>query len=230
MKNISIIETCLIRFVLSLTFVVMEGGHIKPFTRTVFKDESSLYGHFSTESYVPAKYIWWIVVLVPTTIILLFYVIPRKKEDHKYADIKNALLCITLLFPLNGVLTNIIKLAVGRPRPDFFYRCWPDQGYPENIDAFKIHSDGIQDLNCYGDADTIIEGRKSFPSGHSSFSFATFGFVFFYISGKLNVFSASHKAIERNVLLALFSLLGKMNEQTINATNTQVIRSEHYAK
>ena len=211
MKNVSIIETCLIRFALSVAFVVMEGGYIKPFTRTVFKDESSLYGHFSTESYVPAKYIWWMLVLVPMTIILLFYVLPRKKEDHKYVDIKNALLCITLLFPLNGVLTDIIKLAVGRPRPDFFYRCWPDEGFPKNPDAFTIHSDGTQDLKCYGDGDIIIEGRKSFPSGHSSFSFSTFGFVFFYISGKLNVFSGSQKTIERNVLMVLFCLLGKMN-------------------
>ena len=100
MKNVSIIETCLIRFALSVAFVVMEGGYIRPFTRTVFKDESSLYGHFSTESYVPAKYIWWMLVLVPMTIILLFYVLPRKKEGHKYVDIKNALLCITLNYLL----------------------------------------------------------------------------------------------------------------------------------
>merc|ERR1712223_1631003 len=125
----------------------------------------------------------------------------------RFVDLKNAILCVTLLLPLNGVVTDIIKLTVGRPRPDFFFRCWPDRGYPEDVSVFEIHKDGTQDLKCAGDILTLAEGRKSFPSGHSSFSFATFGFVFFYISGKLNVFSASHKAIERNVLLALFSLL-----------------------
>ena len=57
-----------------------------------------------------------------------------------------------------------------------FYR--PDGIVPE--DAFDSEY-----LNCTGNLDVILEGRKSFPSGHSSFSFAAWGFVFFYLSGKL---------------------------------------------
>ena len=80
---------------------------------------------------------------------------------------------------------------VGRPRPDFAYRCWPNSGGK----PWTTQEDSIftkrepQDLHCHGDVKKITEGRKSFPSGHSSFSFAVFGFMFLYLSAKLRIYS-----------------------------------------
>ena len=64
-----------------------------------------------------------------------------------------------------------------------------------------------EDLKCTGDPGTIIEGRKSFPSGHSSFSFAAWGFVFFYIAGKLGTFHCSRPISTWRLLLPLIFLL-----------------------
>ena len=209
-KLLRALEDVLLRLILLIMFLLMERKDLEPFHRIVHKDESNLYGHPKTLDYFPGKYLWLMVFIVPILSVLIVQACQRRKEDYRFVDLKNAILCVTLLLPLNGVVTDIIKLTVGRPRPDFFFRCWPDRGYPEDVSVFEIHKDGTQDLKCTGDILTLAEGRKSFPSGHSSFSFSTFGFVFFYICGKLNVFTPSQKLKESTFLLCLSCLLGKL--------------------
>ena len=209
-KYLRIFEEALVRLTLLIVFLLMERKDLEPFQRIVHKDESNLYGHPKTQDYFPGKYLWFMVFIVPIFSVLLVQACQRRKEEYRFLDLKNAILCITLLLPLNGVVTDIIKLTVGRPRPDFFFRCWPDRGYPEDVAVFEIQKDGTQDLKCTGDHLILAEGRKSFPSGHSSFSFSTFGFVFFYICGKFNVFTPSQKLKESTFLLCICCLLGKL--------------------
>ena len=102
-----------------------------------------------------------------------------------------------------------------RPRPDYYWRCYPDGVVPE-------------DLHCTGDRSDVIEGRKSFPSGHSSCKLITdviklirrvnlstgifTGSVYLslYLASKLMVFNQNGRGHSLRLLLVLTPLLVAM--------------------
>ncbi|XP_068249246.1 phospholipid phosphatase 5 isoform X2 [Palaemon carinicauda] len=165
----------LIRAMLSIIFLELE--QTSPFVRKIHFDELWLYKNPRTPSYVPTSVLWPLVFAVPTSVMFLYFI--KKRDKTEFCQ---SLLSLSLALGLNGVITNLIKLIVGRPRPDFFYRCFPDGHHGDLGDAADIGS------LCTGEADAIEEGRKSFPSGHSSFSFCSLGFLSLWLCGKLSVF------------------------------------------
>ncbi|XP_076467429.1 phospholipid phosphatase 5-like isoform X2 [Babylonia areolata] len=91
---------------------------------------------------------------------------------------------VTLSIYVTGCITNIVKLLVGRPRPDFLSRCYPE-GLPDHMDFTQ----GVSRMSCPGNEQLVLNGMKSFPSAHASLSFSSLGFVALYVGGKLRVFN-----------------------------------------
>ncbi|CAG9789767.1 unnamed protein product [Diatraea saccharalis] len=151
--SFSLFIEILVRIVLVLAFCYMET--MPPFVRVIHRPElESEYKYPRKESYVPGGAMWAIVLSVPCMLSLLAWA-----ACNDCNDAFEILLAWSLGLGINGVLTDMIKLISGRPRPDFFYRCFPDGVETE-------------DLQCTGDPLDIMEGRKSFPSGHSSYKSA----------------------------------------------------------
>ncbi|KAK3585479.1 hypothetical protein CHS0354_003327 [Potamilus streckersoni] len=142
----------------------------KPFFRIIQPEEYWLYNFPSTPSYYPSWLLWITVILVPTVTVGGFWILNRD-----VTDLIQGVLGANLSVFLAGSITNCLKLGVGRPRPDFLARCFPD-GHIKD------------DMKCTGNIDIVIEGYKSFPSGHSSLSFSCMVYVSLYLAGKLHSF------------------------------------------
>lgn len=164
---------------------------IHPFYRFVGKDMMTDLKYPLKSNTVPLWSVPVYAVLLPVIIFLIIYL--RRRCVY---DLHHAVLGLLFSVLITGVITDAIKDAVGRPRPDFFWRCFPD-----GKDAY----DSWGNVVCHGDLNDIREGHKSFPSGHTSWSFAGLGFLSLYLSGKIRVFD--RKGHVAKVCLTLLPLL-----------------------
>jgi diacylglycerol diphosphate phosphatase/phosphatidate phosphatase len=96
-------------------------------------------------------------------------------------------------------ITDIVKNAVGRPRPDLISRCKPAPGTaPAKLVTIDVCTET--------DHHILHDGWRSFPSGHSSFAFSGLGFLALFFAGQLHVFRP--RTDLGRVLIALAPLLG----------------------
>ncbi|WCJ25316.1 lipid phosphate phosphatase 3 [Euphorbia peplus] len=147
---------------------------MQPFYRFVSKDMMTDLKYPMKSNTVPIWTVPVYAILLPLVVFIVIYF--RRRDVY---DLHHAILGLFYSMLVTGVLTDSIKNAVGRPRPDFFWRCFPDG---------KDVYDKLGDVICHGDESVIKEGHKSFPSGHTSWSFAGLGFLSLYLSGKIQVF------------------------------------------
>ncbi|KAL5726569.1 hypothetical protein ACHQM5_009603 [Ranunculus cassubicifolius] len=176
---------------LLLGAIIVGLNVIHPFYRFVGKDMMTDLKYPLKSNTVPTWAVPMYAVLLP--IVIFVFVYYRRRDVY---DLHHSILGLLFSVLVTGVLTDAIKDGVGRPRPDFFWRCFPDG---------KDFYDHLGDVICHGKDSVIKEGHKSFPSGHSSWSFAGLGFLSLYLAGKIQVFDGrGHVA---KICIVIFPLL-----------------------
>lgn len=144
-----------------------------PVIRHIDEDELSDYRYPSHPSYITKNNLYLILTSVPLTIFICQYLI-NLKQRSTLSEIYVALSGLTLAYCINGMFTASLKLIIGRPRPNFFLRCFPE-GYGTNIDE------------CTGEYEGMMDGRKSFPSGHASFVFTGFIYMMLHLNKSMDL-------------------------------------------
>jgi diacylglycerol diphosphate phosphatase/phosphatidate phosphatase len=149
-------------------------------------------------------------LLIPLAILVAYNVVfhsPVTKHEVTY-------LSFGISIVLSGVITDIVKNAVGRPRPDLLSRCQPaEETKPDALVTIDVctREDGFM----------LQDGWRSFPSGHSSFAFAGLGFLSLFLAGQLHVFRYSTGGRDLSRTLAFLAPL-------IGAVVIAISRCEDY--
>ncbi|KAL8449584.1 hypothetical protein Emed_003016 [Eimeria media] len=80
------------------------------------------------------------------------------------------------------VLTEVLKNVVGSLRPHFLSVCKP------NWEQLVCKRGGeyvyVSSYECRGEESSVVEARRSFPSGHSSFTFCGMLYTALYLQGR----------------------------------------------
>jgi len=116
-------------------------------------------------------------------------------------DAHSSTLGLVLSLAITGAITQIVKVTVGRPRPDLISRCMPLSNAV--IPQYQLATASICTQT---DRFIMTDGWRSFPSGHASLSFAGLAFLSFYLAGKLHLFDKRGRAPK--AWLALIPLAG----------------------
>ncbi|KAF2726176.1 PAP2-domain-containing protein [Polychaeton citri CBS 116435] len=130
------------------------------------------------------------IPLVP----LALYNLALRPDLHK-AHVTLLGLAITIFSTL--FLTDVFKDAIGRPRPDLIARCKPRSDAPHGrLVDISICTESSHHL--------LHDGWRSFPSGHSSFSFAGLGWLSFFIASQTHAFRPGASLIVVALTIAPF--------------------------
>ncbi|MCO5605100.1 hypothetical protein L7F22_059280 [Adiantum nelumboides] len=168
---------------------------IDPFYRYVGEQFIQDYMYPLKSNTIPFQAVPAIAVGIPLVVFIIYFLYTKD-----ITDLHHAVLGLLFAVLITGVITDSIKNAVGRPRPNFFWRCFPD--------GIARYNNITSEVQCTGEASVIREGHKSFPSGHTSWSFAGLGFLSLYLAGKLQLFN--RRGHVGKLVIVGFPLLGAL--------------------
>ncbi|RKP02293.1 hypothetical protein CXG81DRAFT_25073 [Caulochytrium protostelioides] len=188
---------------------------INTMTRLFRLDDPSIAAPLIVET-VPAWLMAVLGVLLPFVVQIGVAVATRRT----FIDFHNSTLGLGLSLTLTLLVTFLAKNIMGLLRPNFLARCQPSTD-PAVMQAAAVTIGQIVWYNetiCTGDHDIIMEGRRSFFSGHTSLSFAGLGFLSLYLCGKLHVFDRTGRVCRLAlgiwpIVLAIYIGLSRLHDQ-----------------
>ncbi|XP_004869690.1 phospholipid phosphatase 3 isoform X2 [Heterocephalus glaber] len=173
-------------FMASLPFLIIETSTIKPYHRGFYCSDESIKYPLKTGETINDAVLCTVGIVIAILAIITgeFYRIYYLKETSR-STIQNPYVaalykqvgCFLFGCAISQSFTDIAKVSIGRLRPYFLSICDPD------ISQINCSQGYIQNYQCRGPDNKVQEARKSFFSGHASFSMYTMLYlVVFFVS------------------------------------------------
>lgn len=160
-----------------LFFVV--GERAQPFSREFYLGDMLISHPYTSHERVLGQECIAISFFVPVLAIVAISVYRAKGFTRQCLNQLNVgLLALTLALALNGCITDALKCWISRPRPDFLDRCGPAKGTPKHTMV------SIDVCTAPYGQNTLVDGMKLTPSGHSLIAFAGLGFLTLWLFGQ----------------------------------------------
>ncbi|KAG7571140.1 hypothetical protein FFLO_00965 [Filobasidium floriforme] len=153
--------------------------------------DTSLLHPYAEHERIPVWALALIAGIFPLIVILVWAGAGRKS----WFDAQVGALGLGLSLGLTSTFTNIVKITVGRPRPDIVARCVPPLDYTSNP-LF-----GLTSWTICTRTDELQEGFRSFPSGHSSFGWAGMWYLALFAAGKMRIWDRRGYTLKSWLLL-----------------------------
>ncbi|XP_068095518.1 phospholipid phosphatase 3 isoform X1 [Hyperolius riggenbachi] len=176
---------CLI--VAALPFLIIESNQIQPYRRGYYCDDESIKYPLKRGETINDAVLSAVGILISILAIIvgecfrIYYL-----KERSYSFIQNPYVsalykqvgCFIFGCAISQSFTDIAKVSIGRLRPHFIEVCKPD---PSTVECSLGYVVGYV---CTGDASKVMEARKSFFSGHASFSMYTMLYLVFYLQAR----------------------------------------------
>lgn len=161
-------------FLLALGYFLIQL-FVDPFHRMFYLDDINHQYPHALHERVPLLQLLIYSAGIPA-LVLLLWVIFARPDPHKAHVV---LLGLLISHVLTMFITDTIKNAVGRPRPDLIARCKPPPDTPKHQ---LLDWTVCTETNHH----TLHDGWRSFPSGHSSTAFAGLFYLSLFFAGQLH--------------------------------------------
>jgi len=184
-------------FIIILSLAIIPLSIIKPFERQFRLDDDTISHPYKKDETFSTPVLVFCGVGLPVILIICYHAYVRDLSYSLHQSIMG--FCVSLSLAM--FVTTLIKVSVGRFRPDFLSRCNVNITKVEQIyNTYKISSEidfgprTLYDTSICSNTDTHVlnEGRRSFPSGHSAFAFSSLFYLSLYIAGKIHLYDGNY--------------------------------------